>query len=91
MIIVERVKSLEINEGKTTEQIVLMQSDINDLKQQYMSHLRPANSMESVVFPQPPKPHIACVCWTTLFCWKRSIISFNSFSRPTKYSLRTGG
>jgi hypothetical protein len=38
MITVERVKSLEINEGKTTEQIALIKSDVNDLKQQYMSH-----------------------------------------------------
>lgn len=50
MITVERVTSLEIKEGKTTEQIALIQSDINDLKQQYMSHLRPSGQ----VFFYPP-------------------------------------
>ena len=50
MITVERVKSLEMNEEKTTEQIALIQSDINDLKQQYMSHLRPSGQ----VFFYPP-------------------------------------
>ena len=50
LITVERVQSLEINEGKTTEQIALLQIDINDLKQQYMSHLRPNDQ----VFFYPP-------------------------------------
>jgi hypothetical protein len=45
MITVERVKALEINEGKTTEQIALIQSDVNDLKQQYMSHSRPTGQV----------------------------------------------
>ena len=37
LITVERVQSLEINEGKTTEQIALLQIDINDLKTVYVT------------------------------------------------------